>query len=175
MIRRRGLLIAILALAIVVVLLVFGYWYVLREKPNYDEIEPGLYLGADVPSPPWRTRAVVNLCEKPDAYRADCGAYLWEEIPDAAPAPDLAWLRRVVEFIDTHRKAGETVYVHCRNGVSRSAMVVVAYLMYEHHWSHKQALDFVNSKRDVRPNPVFKPLLDEWERVVLEPPADVPK
>jgi protein-tyrosine phosphatase len=57
------------------------------------------------------------------------------------------------------------VYVHCRNGVSRSGMVVAAYLMRRESWSRDQALDFMRSRRPgVRPNPAFMRLLWDWEK-----------
>ena len=57
------------------------------------------------------------------------------------------------------------VFVHCRNGVSRGGLVVVAYLMARHGWSRDEALTFVRSRRaTVRPNPAFMRLLREWER-----------
>jgi protein-tyrosine phosphatase len=44
-------------------------------------------------------------------------------------------------------------------------MVVTAYLMYKYSWTLDDALAFVRTKREgVRPNPAFRPLLDEWER-----------
>jgi hypothetical protein len=132
---------------------------------NYTLIEDGLYMGGDENAPPLGTTAVLNLCEKEDPYRTDI--YLWEPIPDAAPAPNLDWLRRMVTFVDDNRRAGRTVFVHCRNGVSRSGMVVVAYEMYKHRWNRDQALEFVRSKREMaRPNPAFMERLLEWEREV---------
>jgi hypothetical protein len=130
---------------------------------NYAQIEVGLWMGGDVTKPPRGTQAVLNLCEKPDPYRAE--VHLWEPIPDRDPAPSLAWLRRMVEFVDAQRRAGLTVYVHCRNGVSRSGMVVTAYEMYKNHWTRDEALAFVRSKRPIaRPNPAFMKRLKEWEQ-----------
>jgi Dual specificity phosphatase, catalytic domain len=129
---------------------------------NYSLIEPHLYMGGDVTTPPRGTSAVLNLSESDDAYR--CATHRWEPIRDAAPVPDLAWLRRQVEFIDSERTSGRTVYVHCRNGVSRSGMVVAAYLMFEHHWTRDDALAFARTRRPiVRPNPAFMERLTEWE------------
>jgi hypothetical protein len=160
--RRRRLLIPLLVGGVVLVLGLWGVEWYLRPGPNYDRIEDGLYLGGRVESPPWRTRAVLNLHEEPDPYTSEFHAH--EPIPDAAPAPSLAWLRERVEWIDGHRREGRKVYVHCRNGVSRGGMVVTAYLMYEHGWPLADALAYVQSKRPgVRPNPAFRPLLEEWE------------
>ena len=106
---------------------------------------------------------MLNLCEADDPYRA--AAYRWEPIPDTGPAPGLDWLREQVRFVDDQRAAGRVVFVHCRNGVSRSGLVVVAHLMARHGWSRDRALDFVRSRREVvRPNPAFLKLLLDWER-----------
>jgi hypothetical protein len=140
--------------------------WVTRDEPNYTRIEDDLYQGGHCPSPPRRTRAVLNLDEAPDPYT--CETYVWEPIRDAAPAPSLTWLRERVEWIDAQRQAGRRVFVHCRNGVSRSGTVVVAYLMHKNRWTRDAALAFVRSKRPItRPNPAFMELLAEWEKLVL--------
>ncbi|HKI31788.1 MAG TPA: hypothetical protein VKA46_07960 [Gemmataceae bacterium] len=64
-----------------------------QHVANYDRVEDGLYMGGDVARPPWCTKAVLNLCEKEDAYRSDVPVYVWEAIPDGAPAPTIEWLR----------------------------------------------------------------------------------
>jgi protein-tyrosine phosphatase len=136
-----------------------------REPPNYSQIEEGLYLGGYVAEPPRGTTAVLNLCETEDLYQV--AVHRWEPIRDAAPAPGLDWLRQQVEFIEAQRQAGRSVFVHCRNGVSRSGLVVLAYLMARKGWSRDEALAFVRSRRPVvRPNPAFMHLLSEWEQSV---------
>jgi hypothetical protein len=133
-----------------------------REEPNYTLIEDRLWMGGLVPEPPPGTRAVLNLCEQSDPYHSH--AHLWEPLNDAEPSPSLDGLRRLVEFVGERRRAGDTVYVHCRNGVSRSGLVVTAYLMAEHQWTREQSLDFIRSKRPVvRPSPPYMQLLLEWE------------
>jgi hypothetical protein len=137
------------------------------EKEDYDRIEPGLYMGGAVEKPPFGTTAVLNLCEQPDPYQ--CGIHLWEPIRDGTPAPSTDWLRRMVEFVDTQRRARRTVYVHCYHGVSRSGMVVTAYVMYKNNWTRDEALEYVRSKRPmVRPNRAFMQLLLEWEEYLKQ-------
>ena len=176
--RRRNL--ATLRLLVLLILLAgcLGAWFFLlsrersyrEEGADYSLIEEGLYMGGDVPEPPPGTNAVLNLCETDDRYR--CAVHVWEPIPDAEPAPDLDWLRRMVEFVDTQRRGGATVFVHCRAGVSRSGMVVTAYEMSSKHWTRDRALEFVRSKRPVtRPNPAFLRRLGEWEQALREQPA----
>jgi hypothetical protein len=141
-----------------------------HKGKNYSLIEEGLYMGGDVDEPPPGTAAVLNLCEREDPYQ--CEVHVWESIHDGSPAPSIDWLRQQVKFIDRQRQADLTTYIHCRNGVSRSGMVVTAYIMYENHWSRNRALAFVRSKRPIaRPNPAFMKRLIDWERVVTEPAA----
>jgi protein-tyrosine phosphatase len=151
-----------------VVFLGFAYWGIelaTREEPNYSLIAPGLYLGGSVERPPPGTTAVLNLCEASDSYQAEVQS--WQPIADAEPAPTLDWLRQQVDFIDSQRRAGRVVYVHRRNGVSRSGMVVIAYLMSTNGWTCDEALAFVRGKRPLtRPNPAFMQRLAEWEQHV---------
>jgi hypothetical protein len=134
-------------------------------KPNYNQIEDGLYLGGRVVAPPPGTGAVLNLTREADPYRAP--VHQWEPIPDGPPAPSLDWLRRQVDFVTDQRKQGRVVYVHCRAGVSRSGMVVVAYEMAKNGWGFDEALRYVQSRRPVvSPNPLFRSLLREWEKSV---------
>jgi hypothetical protein len=135
-----------------------------QQGANYSLIETGLYQGGLVSEPPPGTQAVINLCESLDGYKSRIPFYFWVPIADAAPAPSLGWLKQMVSIVDAKRRSGETIYVHCRGGISRSGMVVTAYCMFEHHWTRDRALEFVRSKRPVtNPNPAFMKLLSEWE------------
>jgi hypothetical protein len=137
-------------------------WLFTREPPNHAEVEPGLHVGGRVESPPWLTHATLNLCESDDTFRTP--AHDWHPIRDAAPSPTLDWLADRVAFVEEHRTHNRVVYVHCMNGVSRSVMVVSAYLMKRHGWTRDEALAFVRTRRPIaRPNPAFMDLLAEWE------------
>lgn len=61
--------------------------------------------------------------------------------------------RECLEFIHGAISGGGTVLVHCFAGVSRSATIVIAYLMKHHKMEMREALTFVRSKRPwVNPN-----------------------
>jgi protein-tyrosine phosphatase len=123
-------------------------------------------MGGVVRRPPLGTRAVLNLCERADNYGAEY--FVWQPIRDAELAPSIDWLRRMVQWVDAQRQAGRSTYVHCRNGVSRSGFVVVAYLMFKNGWNREQGLSFVRRQRALtRPNPAFMERLKEWERIVV--------
>jgi protein-tyrosine phosphatase len=46
--------------------------------------------------------------------------------------------------------------VHCKAGMSRSAALVIAYLMIEHKWPYEDAFTYVKKKRHIiAPNEGF--------------------
>jgi protein-tyrosine phosphatase len=159
-------------LALSTVLLTAGVLYsvvyhLTREQPNYSRIDDGLYIGGIVSEPPPGTRAVLNLRETEDPYKAE--VHKWSPIPDHEPAPGIDWLREQVEFVDAQRRAGRAEFVHCQAGISRSAMVIVAYEMSRNGWTRDEALAFVRSRRpSVHPNPAFMQLLLDWERRIKQ-------
>lgn len=161
--RTWAILVSMLALSSLLIHFIVDH--LTRDPPNYDQIEPGLFLGGYVIEPPPGIEAVLNLCETDDPYRATI--HRWEPISDATPVPSLEWLQQQVEFIDAQHREGRAIYVHCRNGVSRSGMVVVAYIMWRNRWSREEAMMFVRSRRPgLRPNPAFVNLLAEWESLL---------
>ena len=57
------------------------------------------------------------------------------------------------EYIESN----ETVFVHCQAGISRSASLVIAYLMKKCTWTYPEAYSFLKSKRKViHPNKNFQ-------------------
>ena len=62
---------------------------------------------------------------------------------------------KTFNFIEEHLQT-TNVLVHCMAGVSRSATIVVAYLMRKHGWSLDRSLRAVKDKRpQIRPNDGF--------------------
>nr|CCA14620.1 conserved hypothetical protein [Albugo laibachii Nc14] len=56
-------------------------------------------------------------------------------------------LHSCVSFIDTQITQGKTVYIHCKAGRGRSALIAIAFLLQNRRWELKQAIKFVTSKR----------------------------
>ena len=73
-------------------------------------------------------------------------------------------------------KGDDKVLVHCAAGVSRSASIVVAYIMWDKKMSFKDAFEFVESKRKyINPNPSFKEQLQLFEKELIEKNYDIDK
>ena len=63
-------------------------------------------------------------------------------------------------------KGEEKILVHCMAGASRSATIVIAYLMWIEKMKFDDALNFVNSKRPiVDPNDGFREQLKIFEKI----------
>lgn len=71
--------------------------------------------------------------------------------------PILHIIYQTADLIDKHIKNNKKVLVHCFGGVSRSASVVISYLMIKHNMSYEKAYMHVKIKRNIIcPNPGFK-------------------
>nr|GAT47612.1 phosphatases II [Mycena chlorophos] len=75
-------------------------------------------------------------------------------------------LLAVCDYIADALGRGESVLVHCQQGVSRSASVVIAFLIRERAMSYEDALAFVRERRRcARPNWGFVRTSEEWEKI----------
>ena len=63
----------------------------------------------------------------------------------------------------------ENVLVHCLMGMSRSATIVIAYIMWKNKMSFEEALNFVQSKREnILPNSGFRKQLKFFDKKLKE-------
>ena len=158
------------------------------ERADIHEIIPHLFLGG------WKAAVdcavlahcgishVVNMCS------GDEGPYRWRGVEhhiakwppvterlciaavDNPGYPLNIHFREAIAFI-SQALAGSThsVLVHCRAGASRSAAVVLAFLMARHGLRLPEAESLCLSRRpDVSPNSGFRAQLELFEREIFE-------
>lgn len=137
---------------------------------KFDRVLPNLFVGPDPRAvedfEELRSRQITAILSlQTDEDLRDRGAG-WEK--KSASAAGLAFrIVPVIDFnsadlqrklpdcvsaLDEMLKAGQTVYVHCTAGVSRSPTVVAAYLHWCLGWPLKRALAHLKKKRDCCPN-----------------------
>ncbi|XP_048745608.2 dual specificity protein phosphatase 4-like [Ostrea edulis] len=87
---------------------------------------------------------------------------------DDNPNADLAvWFPQSNTFIDTVRENRGKVLVHCQAGVSRSATICLAYLMYTAKVGLETAFEHIKSRRSViSPNLNFMRQLENYEKEI---------
>ncbi|KAI9242642.1 MAG: hypothetical protein BYD32DRAFT_168969 [Podila humilis] len=82
---------------------------------------------------------------------------------------DSLWrhLENCVDFVDEARRSNTRILIHCRVGVSRSATIVIAYLMAHYSMSLADAYLMVRARRlsvIIQPNLLFMYELLQWEQ-----------
>ncbi|ATY58948.1 Dual specificity catalytic domain [Cordyceps militaris] len=107
----------------------------------------------------WSTPCIRNMVPEVNHLYIPC--------LDSTTMDLLPFLGRVCDFIKKHAQgpAGDNVLVHCHVGISRSASMVIAYLMREEKRSLDDVLAEVKSKRKVRPSSNFMEQLRVWDAV----------
>lgn len=73
----------------------------------------------------------------------------------------------ICQILDKSKQEGKKVLVHCAAGVSRSPTLVIAYIMWSHKKTRKEAYEYVSSRRPIiNPNDSFMDQLAEFEDII---------
>ncbi|KAF9551040.1 tyrosine/serine/threonine protein phosphatase pps1 [Mortierella hygrophila] len=92
---------------------------------------------------------------------------LVDDMYDNGVDPLWRHIENAVAFVDEARKNNTRVLIHCRVGVSRSATIVIAYLMAYYNLSLVDAYLLVRARRlsvIIQPNLLFMYELMQWEQ-----------
>eukprot|EP01022_Parablepharisma_sp_SALTPOND_P024567 TRINITY_DN547_c0_g1_i1.p1 TRINITY_DN547_c0_g1~~TRINITY_DN547_c0_g1_i1.p1 ORF type:complete len:248 (+),score=5.63 TRINITY_DN547_c0_g1_i1:34-744(+) len=149
----------------------------LTEKHVYfeppDLIKENLWLGScysDVDEGYLKAlgiSAVVLACYEGTERFPKSLRYCKMELEDNYDADLLNGLIPAYEFIKEHLLKRQGVLVRCAAGVSRSASVVIAYLMKEEKLRYKEAVDVVKRARPIiSPNTHFVKQLQSYEQML---------
>ena len=93
--------------------------------------------------------------------------YLKFDLDDTEDESIAQYFESAIQFINNCNPTNN-ILIHCYAGISRSATIVLAYLMKSHHMSLTNALTYLISKRDcIAPNPGFMRQLQKYECELL--------
>ncbi|XP_053544873.1 phosphatidylglycerophosphatase and protein-tyrosine phosphatase 1 [Bombina bombina] len=94
------------------------------------------------------------LCHSAEEWRALGVEQLRLSTVDYMGVPSLENLKKGAEFVHKHQQMGNSVYIHCKAGRSRSATMVAAYLIQRHKWKPNYATDYIAG---IRPHILIRP------------------
>jgi len=125
-------------------------------------------------------RAVINVTgggtRVPNHFAAEGIQYLHLELMDELITDPSCAVPQACQAISAFTRQGLNVLVHCQAGLSRSATVVLAWLMREKAFSLQEAVTFFAKQRGRRPkcNPSFFCYLAGLERELRAWPSGTP-
>lgn len=142
----------------------------IAKMDEISSVLPGLFIGGETPTgdaPLLRSYGithVISIGQKP-RQKIPGIKYTFVEAEDVSQFPIRNIFPKCTTLIDKEREEGGAVYVHCRAGVSRSAAVVIAYLMEKEQISYKRAFNQLKEIRDcIQPNEGFIKQLEDFEK-----------
>ncbi|CAG2223779.1 DUSP3 [Mytilus edulis] len=133
----------------------------------YDEVYPNLYLERTLSRVGLRNLGIthlLNVAQGNSKYHVNGNdvmyhkvniEYLGLEATDQMNFDLSIYFEEGANFIEKGLKSGGKVMVNCKQGVSRSATLVLAYLMIKCHMTAQEAVRTVRAKREIDPNEGF--------------------
>jgi hypothetical protein len=148
--------------------------YFQRDAPA--EVLPGLFLGNHHHAGSarsinqYRFDHIISVGHPPVAnpfrVRGQLKSRHEFDVLDDADAYIFPLFSTTSALIEKHMVNGERTYVHCHRGRSRSATIIIAYLIRYHKMTMKDALKQTRSQRPMAdPNSGFMRQLETWERL----------
>jgi protein-tyrosine phosphatase len=123
------------------------------------EILPGIYLGNAYNASNYKTierlniKTIINVSKEiPNFFEKNTTIkYLQIPIKDDSENHITEFIRPTLEFLNLHEPYDEnkSILIHCYMGSSRSASIVLLYLIYKYQYSYNAALELLLSKRPI--------------------------
>ncbi|KAH8109517.1 hypothetical protein DFH11DRAFT_1626596 [Phellopilus nigrolimitatus] len=133
---------------------------------NMDEVIPGLWIGSLLAATDAAALRAHNIHSVLSAMRGKLSihetfTHFQIQLDDTTDADALAFFPQCISFVEHELAQERGVLVHCQAGMSRSATIVAAYLMYAQQLDAQAALDMVVRARPcTQPNDGFLAQLD---------------
>nr|XP_019935853.1 PREDICTED: protein phosphatase Slingshot homolog 3-like [Paralichthys olivaceus]XP_019935861.1 PREDICTED: protein phosphatase Slingshot homolog 3-like [Paralichthys olivaceus] len=110
---------------------------------------------------------ILNVTREIDNFFPESFTYMNIRVYDVEATDLLPHWTDTYNFINTARKRGQAVLVHCKMGVSRSSSTVIAYLMKQYRWTLDTALAYVRDRRPIiQPNEGFLKQLQTYNGIL---------
>nr|XP_057919489.1 protein phosphatase Slingshot homolog 3 [Doryrhamphus excisus]XP_057919490.1 protein phosphatase Slingshot homolog 3 [Doryrhamphus excisus] len=110
---------------------------------------------------------ILNVTREIDNFFPESFTYMNIRVYDVEATDLLSHWTDTYNFINSARKSGQAVLVHCKMGVSRSASTVIAYAMKQQRWSLDVALAYVRDRRSIiKPNEGFTKQLQTYHGIL---------
>ncbi|XP_067845063.1 dual specificity protein phosphatase 10 isoform X2 [Heptranchias perlo] len=109
---------------------------------------------------------IINVTTHLPLYHYEKGIFHYKRLPatDSNKQNLRQYFEEAFEFIEEAHQCGKGLLIHCQAGVSRSATIVIAYLMKHTRMTMTDAYKFVKGKRPIiSPNLNFMGQLLEFE------------
>ncbi|GBG30556.1 Dual specificity protein phosphatase, putative [Hondaea fermentalgiana] len=142
-----------------------------QEPPS--RIIAGLYLGTEYNASDFGTlqnigvTTIINVTKEIKDFYPGHFDYLRISVKDHETSDLHAHFAEACEKIAHARAEGHTVFVHCQRGISRSATIVIAFLMQSRRLSFADAYNIVKRNRPIiKPNRGFIKQLTRFEEEV---------
>jgi len=116
-----------------------------------SEIISGLYLGDEEDAFDQRLSSGLTVVNIAAEAKQTPYANRYFHIPaNDVPTEQLdKYFPYAIQIIEDELTRGNKVLVHCLAGISRSATIVIAYLMWKYRWSFPTAYEYVKTKRPI--------------------------
>lgn len=151
----------------------FDEYNIFFSEPTH--IIDNIYLGSAFNAATYSTlqknkiKTIINVTQEISQYYPDYFTYAQYKIYDDNKNTIDQYLEEVYNYILDQQKqlaADENIFIHCYMGASRSASVVIYYLMKNKKYTFDQALNFIKDKRAVV-NPTFRLAKDLAKSIVI--------
>jgi len=111
---------------------------------------------------------VVNLAEECDIRHVEGVTYMPVVSLKDTPNDDIyQYFDKLNELLDEVKSREQRALVHCQAGVSRSATIVISYMMKTRNWPMDRALKYVKSRRGIiEPNYGFINQLKQYQNIL---------